>query len=159
MTGRMRSTPRRGPAGARGFTLIETIVVLTILGLALTIVAGFLPRRNTTLEVAEAASRVANAMRIARSRAIAESRPVPFAITRDGHGFLSDRGLVSLGPAVTAALLDRDSILFAPDGSATGGTIRVQVGNRSRLIRVDWLTGRVMVRDWPDPGAPAPGAS
>jgi prepilin-type N-terminal cleavage/methylation domain-containing protein len=29
-----------------GFTLIETIVVLVILGLALTIVAGFLPRRK-----------------------------------------------------------------------------------------------------------------
>jgi prepilin-type N-terminal cleavage/methylation domain-containing protein len=49
--------------GGAGFTLIETIVVLVILGLALTIVAGFMPRRNVTLELANATSRVVGAMR------------------------------------------------------------------------------------------------
>ena len=33
-----------------GFTPIEMVVVLTILGLALAIVAGFVPRRSTALE-------------------------------------------------------------------------------------------------------------
>ena len=135
---------RRGRAESAGFTLIETIVVLTILGLALTIVAGFLPRRNTTLELSGATSRVANAMRIARSRAIAESREVPFVVTPDGH---VDNGLVNLGPSVSMVLTDQPAILFAPDGSASGGTIHVRVAGKARLIRVDWLTGRVTVAE------------
>jgi len=128
-----------------GFTLIETIVVLVILGLALTIVAGFIPRRNGTLELANATSRVAGAMRLARSRAMVESRPVPFGVTADGHGLIVDRTRVTLGPSVSVVMTGTPMISFSPDGSASGGALRVLVGERFRLIQVDWLTGRVTV--------------
>ena len=129
-----------------GFTLIETIVVLVILGLALSIVAGFLPRRNTTLELTAATARVTGALRLARSRAMVESRPVLFAAAPDGHGFRLDNVPVTLGPAVALAM-QQPRILFAPDGSASGGSLRVVVDGKQRMIRVDWLTGRVAVAD------------
>jgi general secretion pathway protein H len=132
--------PERGAPG--GFTLIETIVVLVILGLALTIVAGFLPRRNTTLELTAATARVTGALRLARSRAMAESRPVPFAAAPDGHGFRLDNAPVTLGPSVTVVMTE-PRIVFAPDGSTSGGSLRVLVDGRQRVIRIDWLTGRV----------------
>lgn len=130
--------------GSGGFTLIETIVVLVILGLALSIVAGFLPRRNTTLELTAATGRIAGALRLARSRAMVEGRPVPFAATPDRHGFRLDQSLVTLGPSVTVAMAE-PRILFAPDGSTSGGSLRVLVDGKQRAIRVDWLTGRVVV--------------
>jgi general secretion pathway protein H len=41
---------------------------------------------------------------------------------------------------VTAA---KPSFRFFPDGSATGGTIRMRTPALARTIAVDWLTGRV----------------
>ena len=127
-----------------GFTLIETIVVLVILGLALGIVAGFLPRRNTTLELTSATSRVAGALRLARSRAMAEGHPIPFAAVPGGHGFLLDKAQVNFGPSVTVVMA-QPRILFAPDGSTSGGSLRVLVDGKQRVVMVDWLTGRVVV--------------
>jgi len=136
----------RRPAAAAGFTLIETIVVLVILGLALTIVAGFLPRRNTTLELSAATSRVAGALRLARSRAMTESRPVPCQAVPDGHGLLLDHARVVLGSSVMVTMAPRE-IVFAPDGSTSGGSLQVLVDGRQRVIEVDWLTGRVAVAE------------
>jgi general secretion pathway protein H len=127
-----------------GFTLIETIVVLVILGLALGVVAGFLPRRNTTLELTAATSRVSGALRLARSRAIAEGHPVPFAMVPGGHGFRVDNAQVNFGPSVTVVMAE-PRILFAPDGSTSGGSLRIVVDGKQRMISVDWLTGRVVV--------------
>ena len=137
--------PRRLSLAAEGgFTLIETIVVLVILGLALGIVAGLLPRRNTTLELTAATSRVTGALRIARSRAMVEGHPVPFTASPDGHGFRLDNAQVNFATSVTL-LMAQPRILFAPDGSTSGGSLRVLVDGKQRLIEVDWLTGRVVV--------------
>jgi general secretion pathway protein H len=139
------------PAGpcqdtTRGFTLLETIVVLVILGLALTIVAGFLPRRNPTLELSAATSRASSALRLARARAMAEGRVVPVVAIPDGHGLRIDATALSLGPSVTVRFAE-PRILFEPDGSASGGSLSLQVEQRRRIIQIDWLTGRVSVAD------------
>jgi hypothetical protein len=84
-------------------------------------------------------------MRLARSRAMVESRPVPFAAAGDGHGFVLDKGLVALGPFVRIEMARPPVISFAPDGSATGGAVRVMVDDKARIVRVDWLTGRVTI--------------
>ena len=39
------------------------------------------------------------------------------------------------------------AIRFAPDGSASGGRIRLAEGEHRILFGVDWLTGRVSVSD------------
>jgi general secretion pathway protein H len=134
--------PRRA---CGGFTLIETIVVLVILGMALAIVVGFLPRRNTTVELAAATARVAGALRLARSQAMAESRPVRFVVTPDGHGVRLENTAVTLGPSVAVIMTGPRLIIFAPDGSASGGSLSVLIGGRQQLINVDWLTGRALV--------------
>jgi general secretion pathway protein H len=132
---------------ADGFTLIETIVVLTIIGLTLTIVIGFLPRPGVRLELDNATSFVVDAMRIARSRSITESRPVPLTVTRDGHGIQIDSKRFPLGGSVSVATPGRQAILFTPDGGASGGPLSVLVANRVRLIQVDWLSGRITIGD------------
>ncbi len=74
-----------------------------------------------------------------------EDRPVPFAVARDGHGFRLDNTLVILAPSIAVVMPEPRLILFAPDGSTTGGLIHVLMDGRERLIQVDWLTGRVIV--------------
>ena len=113
------------------------------------IVAGFLPRRNTTLELSSAVARVSGALRLARSRAMTESRPVPFLAAPDGRGFEVDNKHVVLGPGVSMVMLATHGIVFQPDGSTSGGLLRLSAGRRERLIQIDWLTGRVSVASAP----------
>ena len=132
-----------GGARTGGFTLLETIVVLVIFGLALTITAGFIARPETTRTLNAATSRVTDAMRLARMRAMTGNRDVPFAVSPDGHGFRTGGGLVPLGPSVTLVMAGPRIIMFGADGGSSGGTLRVRTAGGERLVQVDWLTGRV----------------
>ncbi len=141
---------RSRPDGARGrggFTLIETLVVLVILGLALSIVAGFMPRGHATLDLATGADGLANTLRLARARAIAMQQPVVFTAAANGHGYLLDGTVRPLPPTLVLSMVGAPSIRFAPDGSSSGGAMRLAAGNLVRLLQVDWLTGRVSVSD------------
>jgi len=130
-----------------GFTMIEILVVLVILGLSLGIVAGFLPRENAALSLSSGSEQVASMLRLARLRAITAQQPVVFSGSRDGHGFLLDREAHRLPGQVTLSLTDVPAIRFVPDGSCSGGTIRLAAGSHIRILRVDWLTGRVSASD------------
>jgi general secretion pathway protein H len=136
---------RRERSRRAGFTLIEMVVVLTILGLALTIVAGFIPRRSTTLELATASEQVASILRLARARATTESRPVLVVTAPDGHRVMVDGAPRILPASVNVSMTGAAVIRFAPDGSASGGGIRVDRGGRARFVMIDWLTGRVRI--------------
>lgn len=121
----------------RGFTLLEMLIVLAILGLAMGITAGFVVRPNTEATLANATARVEAELRLARMRAMSESRPV--RVTLNGDGFALD----GLRLPATLSMAGPTVIVFAPDGSTTGGAVLVRVGGREARIQVDWLTGRV----------------
>lgn len=131
----------------RGFTLIETLVVLVILGLALSIVAGFIPKGHGTLDLATNADGLANTLRLARSRAIARQQPIVFAAVPGGHGYVLDGVARPLPSTLILSMVGTPAIRFAPDGSSSGGTVVLAAGNMTRTLRVDWLTGRVSVGD------------
>ncbi len=139
----------RGAAPARpaGFTLIETIVVIAVLGLALSVVASFVPRNHAALDLNTAADSVAEALRDARARAIAAQRDVTVAAAGQGHAYSVDSAVKPLPADVT--LTAAAPVRFAPDGSASGGTLRLDAGARSRVLRIDWLTGQVSAADAP----------
>lgn len=138
-----------------GFTLIEVLVVLAILGLALAIVAAHGPARSPALEARSAADQVARALRLARSQAVATNHPVAFTLDVAGHRFRVGDGAwqalpTGLGLAMTAAAEAdpdpaRGRIVFAPEGGATGGRVRISVGHSALDVSVAWLSGRVMV--------------
>jgi general secretion pathway protein H len=139
----LRSNTGGANRGAAGFTLIEMIVAIAILGLALSVVVGFAPRRHGRLELDNAANGLAETLRLARAGAIARSTPVLFAPTRDGGGYAVDGVVRRLPPSVV--LTAAPAIRFAPDGSASGGTLRLANGSGTQELRVDWLTGQVAV--------------
>lgn len=145
-----------GEKRAAGFTLIELMVVLVIMGLMLGLVLQHGPLHSPTLQARAAATQVAQGLRSARARAIALNRPVTFSLDLADHSFRVDGAAPQMLPAAlqlavltVAGKAGRQqnigSISFAPDGSSTGGRIEL-AGNGARLlVGVDWLTGLVSV--------------
>jgi general secretion pathway protein H len=137
-----------------GFTLIEMIVVLVVLALIAGIVMSRGPSRSPTLEVKQAVAMVAQAMRGARAAAIAADRPVDVEIDTVGHSIRSGSAMLTLLPGGvgiegTVGRARRVAIRFAPDGSSSGGGVRLTEGAARMLVMVDGLTGRVRFTDGP----------
>jgi general secretion pathway protein H len=126
-----------------GFTLLEMVVVLVILGLVLGLVIARGPMHSARLDVEAVTRDLAGALRLARSRAMASDRPV--AVVLAANYYRTDGSATYRLPA-DVTLAGNAVIRFAPDGSSSGGSIAVQ-GTTSRItIAVDWLTGRVHVQ-------------
>lgn len=126
----------------RGFTLIEMIVVLAVLGLALSLVLLHGSARSPGLEFDAAVREVAGTLRLARSRAIADDRPVTVVIVP--RGFQLDGGAVIVLPPALS-MTGNGLIRFLPDGGSSGGQITLHMEQRVMTIEVDWLTGRVQL--------------
>jgi general secretion pathway protein H len=129
---RLRSKPARG-----GFTLLEMLVVIVVMALAVGLVIAAGPSESPAARLGSAASRVAGALRLARGEAIAGDRPVAVAL---------EARTLRLG-AAPAIRLAADAaparVVFAPDGTASGGPITLSAGVLRREIRVNWMTGDV----------------
>lgn len=139
------------------------IVVLAVLGMAAGLLLTRGPPRSAALEMRAAANAVAQALRVARTRAIMSNGRVmvafdPRAATlRIGAG--APRGLpagVTMSVITTADLVSAPAgvggqagIAFLPDGSSSGGRVELAAGARHMQVGVDWLTGRVSVADGP----------
>jgi general secretion pathway protein H len=124
----------------RGVTLIELIVVLVILGLALSLVLAQGPARSPTVQFDSAVRQVSGALRLARSRAIADDRMV--AVRFAPRGFQVDQE-TAIAFAPDISLSGSRLIDFTPDGGSSGGNVMLRMGSRQMVIGVDWLTGRV----------------
>jgi general secretion pathway protein H len=138
-----------------GFTLLEMLVVVAVMGFALGLIITRGPVRSQSLEMKAAVNEVAQGLRLARSRAIATNTPVQFAVDVPARSFRIDHGTPTILPrsltiAMTAVSQETlgsrlAAIRFNGDGSATGGRIELGDGQRRAQVGVDWLTGRVSV--------------
>jgi general secretion pathway protein H len=139
----------------RGFTLLELLVVLAIIGFVVALVPGFVLRSQPQLDVEVAARAIAQGLREARSEAVVRNRSQAFALDVEARVFRAgeqtpvriDDGIALSFRTARSQLLGEGvgQIRFFPDGSSTGGLIRLVQGNARADVRSDWLTGLVTV--------------
>ncbi len=139
-----------------GFTLIEILVTLAILGVIMGLFLGRGGMVNQGLNTRAAAGAIAQGLRAARAQAIATDEDVSVAIDPARHLFAIDRtpptllardlNLTVMPPALKGPGTVR-VIRFSPDGSATGGEVLLGTGRHRVDIKVEWLTGQVKVSD------------
>jgi general secretion pathway protein H len=140
----------------RGFTLLELLVVLAIIGVMLLFIPGFVLRSQPGLDVEAAARGIADALREARSEAVVRNRDQLFALDVEQRLFRAgagrrpvrlDRGIEVSFQTARSELMSESigQIRFFPDGSSTGGRIALARDGRETTVTVDWLTGAVSV--------------
>ena len=146
----------------RGFTLLELLVVLAIIGTVLAFIPGFMLRGQPGLDVDVAARAIADALRQARSHAVLQNRDQLFALDVEQRLFrvAGQRAPVQMDNDIEVTFQTARSellsetigqIRFFPDGSATGGRIGLALGGRQLEVAVDWLTGLVAVKHATEP--------
>ncbi len=153
----MVRTKRRGArSSARGFTLLEILLVLAIMALAAALTLPALVRPSGS-ELRAATATLAGGLRRAREAAVNSNREATLTLDLDRHTFTvsgEPRGR-GLPPELELALFTARSeldgertgrIRFFPDGSSTGGRVSLTSGQRRYHVDVDWLTGQVRVR-------------
>ena len=142
----------------RGFTLLELMLVLVIAAASYVLVIRFTGSGVSGAELKSAARTVAAGLRAARSDAIAtqdsaslmldlERRVIQVSGTHRPYA-LPDRVELKLYTAQSEIVDEKQgAIRFYPDGSSTGGRVTVASKERQFLIDVDWLTGRVTIKE------------
>jgi len=140
-----------------GFTLIEMLIVLTILGFTAAIAMPVLtaPSNGTRLRVT--ARELLSALRHTRAAAVTRQTPMDFMLDVDARSMASPvvpEKKFSSDITVAMVIADaerlppaRGAFRFFADGSSTGGDIRLLLAGLETRICVNWLTGQVREND------------
>jgi general secretion pathway protein H len=140
---------------ARGFTLVELLVVLAILALVMALMPSFLAGGQAKAELSASAREIAAALHETRSLAIREGRSEAFVVDGAAGAFSAagggrerrlPAGLKLSLLTLANKRLDVGVIRFFADGSSTGGSVSILQGERRSDVAVDWLTGRVSLK-------------
>ncbi len=130
------------------------LVVLTVLGLLGALVLAYGPVHSTGLGMRLASDTVAQALRLARTQAMARNSMTMIVFDTAASEMRLNDGVarrlpVGLSVRVTTRADEiagpRGAILFLPDGSSSGGQVELAGNGQRSAVVVNWLTGQVSI--------------
>ena len=147
-----------GRGNARGVTLLELLVVLSIMAVIAAIVVPVFTGGVSGSELKGATREVAAGLRLARSEALATRKETRVTLDLENRSFQVERDPrthalpkqieLKLFTAQSDLVSDKvGAIRFFPDGGSNGGRVTLAAGERKFNVDVDWLTGRVAILD------------
>ncbi len=141
-----------------GFTLIEMLIVMTLMGLLMALVLPAISNMMPGVELHRSAVQLAAALRRARSDAVSGAREINIEIDQQQgeYGIEGGERRYKLGGRIrwmdsdftaASALDDIRRVRFFPHGGSSGAAFALENDDRRYQIRVDWLTGAVAIDD------------
>ena len=147
----LRPTRFVKPAGSRGFTLVELMVVMVIIALVMGLVATSISRSISGAEARATSRKLVASLRYTRARAIIDKQEQVFQVNTEERSYQAPgRDKIELPKGVDVTITTARSeitsegvsgIRFFPDGGSTGGHIELTVNDRDYRVNVAWLTG------------------
>ena len=139
-----------------GFTLVEIVCVLAIVGLLAALVLPMFPRATSRSRLEGYALQIAAILKGDRASAIRTGVPVATALnaaglsvqsgaTRERLALPADVGFDALVAERCAGRRAGAAIDFFPTGMSCGGTVEIWRQHAGYQIRVNWLTGGVEI--------------
>ena len=151
------SSPAARPNKTRGFTLLEMLAVILLIGIAAAAVSVSVTQGLASARINAASSELVAALRATRAQAIVKGAQQNFDVDMRTDTYLNLKQQPVALPkglrlSMTSAKDDQPNdhtgrIRFFPDGSSTGGLITLTSGKREWHVNVSWLTGEVRVVD------------
>lgn len=145
---------------SRGFTLLELLVVMTLIAVLATVTTPYMLRFYENAQFNRFVRELGSQINQTRYEAITQGEPRDFLLNTQTQAFgvvpagQTSENLQSAPQGVTLDLIGASNlttedgtgvIRFYPTGSASGGTVEILRTSpfAKRQIRVDWLLGRV----------------
>ena len=143
---------------ARGVTLLELLIVLSIMAILAAIVVPIFGGGVSAGELKGATREIAAGLRLARSEALATRKETRVTLDLEARSFQVERDArthtlprqieLKLFTAQSDLLSEMvGAIRFFPDGGSNGGRVTLAAGERKYNVDIDWLTGRVAILD------------
>ena len=141
---------------ARGFTLVEIVVVIALIGLIFAVISVSIGSGLDGAKVRAASRDLAAALRYTRTQAIVKRESQALILDVDARSYTAPgKSAVQLPKQMTMKMLTAASeqvgegvgrIRFFADGSSTGGHIDLLREKAVWGIDIAWLTGEVTLR-------------
>jgi len=140
-----------------GFTLIEILMTLVIAAVITAISATAYSRLSSSAALKATSQDILVTLRRARISAIAKSEEVAFSVDNNKRIYWiagsnrqrlldSSLDLHIFSAKGLSANKNISQIRFAPDGSSSGGEIKISNGKKVYSIVVEWLSGKVEIK-------------
>ena len=136
-----------------GYTLVEMLVVLVLLGMATAVSLPYATSSGQAQKLDATASQLASLFRQAQTVAYVTNKDVIVSFERDKFKWLVNRGSPQLeldrSLTVTALTVEGQvsekeiSYRFFPAGGSSGGRVVLEVNKNKVAIDLNWLTGAV----------------
>ena len=152
------NTQCRAFTTARGFTLLEIMVVMVIAGLMIALVPPLFSGAVSGTKLKGSARDLAIVLRETRSKAIIHNTEQLVHLDLKQPRYRVGNGKPRALPenvdmaveVVTGANIEEEAqhvLRFFPDGSSSGELITLSGGNRAYYLQLNWLTGSITITE------------